>query len=222
MPAQTLDNPPRAAAPPWTCAMTGRPDDPFWELCVRALEGHQPSFTQLHQRLGGGLRNLFFQRSGKAELADDLTQKTWAAFWQALKTGKYDPSRAAVSTFLYAVGAKIWLQHLRSSRRAEKRVSDLVPIAELGGSTPTESLKLAELLQAVRECLAGAGGLSEDERWLVRSVSEGETDRQLAKRLNISPSTANARKRAAFEKVRLYLASRGHRADTSERDDLDE
>jgi DNA-binding CsgD family transcriptional regulator len=42
-------------------------------------------------------------------------------------------------------------------------------------------------------------------------VSEGETDRELARRLKISPSTANARKRAAFQKLRLYLAARGHR-----------
>jgi DNA-directed RNA polymerase specialized sigma24 family protein len=33
----------------------------------------------------------------------------------------------------------------------------------------------------------------------------------LAKRLGVSPSTANARKRAAFEKVRRHLASLGHR-----------
>ena len=188
-----------------------RPEDPFGELCQRALEGDQAAFAQLHTRLAGGIRNLFYQRSGNAELAEDLCQRTWAAFWQALKAGKYDPSRAAVSTFLYAIGTKIWLQHLRTARRAAKRAAEYRPFEDIESLNQADSMDLGELLEAVRDCLAGAGDLTQEERWLVRSVSAGETDRALAKRLGVSPSTANARKRAAFEKVRRYLAARGHR-----------
>ena len=199
-----------------------RPEDPFGELCRAAIEGDQAAFDQLYTRLGGGIRNLFYQRSGSSELAEDLCQRTWAAFWQAIKAGKYDPSRAAVSTFLYAISTKIWLQHLRTSRRAAKRASEFQPIADTSGRNPTEAMDLGELLEVVRECLAGAGDLTQEERWLVRSVSAGETDRALAKRLGVSPSTANARKRAAFDKVRRYLAARGHREMTERSDPEDE
>jgi RNA polymerase sigma factor (sigma-70 family) len=213
MPMQAPETPPPTFA---------RADDPFHTLCNSALDGDQTAFSQLYQRLGGGIRNLFLQRSGRLDIAEDLSQRTWAAFWQALKQGKYDPSRAAVSTFLYAIASKIWLQHLRTAKRSARERAhggdDLAPpIADIAGGNPADAMRLGELLQAVRECLAGAGDLTEEERFLVRSVSGGETDRALAKRLGISPSTANARKRAAFEKVRRYLATRGHRSDFSER-----
>jgi RNA polymerase sigma factor (sigma-70 family) len=190
---------------------TVRPEDPFGELCLAAMDGDQVAFTRLHDRLGGGIRNLFLQRTGQADIAEDLCQRTWSAFWQAIKAGKYDPGRAAVSTFLYAIGTKIWLQHLRTTRRAARRNAEWEPIEDIGGPNPVDAMGSGELLQAVRDCLAGAGDLTEEDRWLVRSVAAGETDRSLAKRLGVSPSTANARKRAAFDKVRRHLAALGHR-----------
>jgi RNA polymerase sigma factor (sigma-70 family) len=196
-----------------------RPSDPFMDLCAAALEGDEGAFAELYRRLGGGIRNMFQQRTGKSDLAEDLAQKTWTAFWQAMKQGKYNPERAAVSTFLYAVSSKIWLQHLRTARRAERRQAQAQPAIQIGSGGPVETLHMAELLQATRACLAGAGDLTDDERWLVRAVAGGESDRALAKRLGVSASTANARKRAAFDKVRRYLATQGHRGemDSSER-----
>jgi RNA polymerase sigma factor (sigma-70 family) len=190
------------------------------DLCAAAAQGDRPAFDAIHRRLSGGVRKLFLDRSaGRADLAEELGQRTWVGVWQSISTGKYDPSRAAISTFVYAVASKVWLQHLRGAKRGVGS-ADALEAAFGAGDDPAEAIHAAELIQAVRQCLAAPvseGGLTEDERWLAQAAATGASDRDLARRLSISPSTANARKRAALEKVRRYLAQRGHRPETPER-----
>ena len=104
---------------PTDAAAAPRRDSSLQHLTTRAAGGDEGAFAALHQRLGGGLFRLFLDRTGgRSELADDFSQKTWVAVWQALIAGKYDPARAAISTFVYAVGYRVWLQHMRSTGRA--------------------------------------------------------------------------------------------------------
>jgi RNA polymerase sigma factor (sigma-70 family) len=184
------------------------------QLAAAAAAGDRASFESLHRRLSGGLRKLFLERSGnKADVADDLIQRTWVGVWQALSTGRYDPARSAISTFVYAVAHKMWLQHLR----ARPGPRDPIP-AEALPTLDEPAAELAEVLDAVRATLRGeSGDLTADERAVLRLCGSGASDRDLAARLSISPSTANARKRAAFDKLRRHLASLGHRPEAAER-----
>jgi RNA polymerase sigma factor (sigma-70 family) len=183
------------------------------------MGGDAAAFEQIHRRLDGGLRRQFVARAGKADVADDLAQRTWMAVWKAFQEGKYHPERAAISTFVYAVGMKVWLQHLRKNRRPVGQLPEALAEASGDDADPALTLRFAELLDAVREGVkAGAAGpLSEEERWIVQEAARGESDRTLAKRLGVAPSTLNVRKRGALEKLRRFLASRGHRPDSGER-----
>ena len=184
------------------------------QLAAAAASGDRASFESLHRRLSGGLRKIFLERSGnRADVADDLIQRTWVGVWQALSSGRYDPTRSAISTFVYAVAHKMWLQHLR----ARPGPRDPIP-AEALPVFDQPAAELSEVLDAIRAALAGtAGDLSIEERAVLRLCGSGASDRDLAARLSISPSTANARKRAAFEKLRRHLASLGHRPEAAER-----
>lgn len=51
------------------------------------------------------------------DAADELAQQTWIVFWKALSEGRYDPSRARLSTYLYAIAANIWLRYMRTATR---------------------------------------------------------------------------------------------------------
>lgn len=201
-------------------AETPRRDSSLQHLTLRAAGGDEGAFAALHQRLGGGLFRLFMERTGgRSELADDFSQKTWVAVWQALIAGKYDPGRAAISTFIYAVGYRVWLQHMRTTGRANAHIAAAAAgMGTLAASAdPANESKLAEMIESVRGCLrAGdhACGLSDEERWILRSASTGVTDRELAQRLGIAASTANARKQAAYDKLRRYLEKQGYRADS--------
>jgi RNA polymerase sigma factor (sigma-70 family) len=186
------------------------------------MGGDEGAFQQIHQRLDAGLKRQFLERAGgRADLADDLSQRTWIAVWRAFQGGKYHPERAAISTFVYAVGVKIWLQHLRANRRPIGQLPATLADAAGEDADPSLVLKLAELLDSLREGLkpGNAGPLSEEERWIVQEAARGESDRTLAKRLGVAPSTLNVRKRGALDKLRRFLSSRGHRAETGERDD---
>lgn len=166
---------------------------------------------------------MFAQRApGREELADDLSQRTWLAVWQALRDGKYDPGKSAITTFIYAVGYKVWLQHLRQLGRDHEHAADAEALEAMGprtGDDAASAAGLSEVLDALRQCLHGgeaAGGLTAEERHIVTEASSGVGDRELAKRLGVAPSTLNVRKQAALAKIRRFLAQRGHRTDSAE------
>lgn len=199
--------------------------DTLGELAHRASLGDRDAFDQIHARLAGGVRQLFLKRLGaRADLADDLAQRAFLAAWTAISSGRYDPTRSAASTFIYAISLKIWLQHLRAEGRRSRREGpdEAALAAAAGGDEVDQGPAMAELLQVVRDSLSGAHeDLTSQERQILRCVAEGDSDRALAKRLGLAPSTANAKKNAAFEKLRRILGARGFRADSGEQTDSD-
>ncbi len=188
------------------------------DLARDAAKGNRGAVDALHRRLDPGLRRLFLGRTGgREELAEDLCQRSWATCWKAVAGGKYDPARAAFSTYLYAIASRIWLEHLRRSGRARELAEVTEYEADLLTEDPAAEARLAEVIHLVRECLRGeGGGLSEDDRWILREVGAGASDRDLARRLGVAPSTMNARKRQALDRLRRFLAMRGHRGESGE------
>ena len=124
------------------------------------------------------------------------------------RSGRYDPDRAAITTFVYAVGNNAWLTHLRRSTRDQARPTAETPVATGGrGEAAVDAMGEAEQIDAVRACLCdpAAAGLTEQERTIVRCIAAGESDRGLARRLGISCSTVNVRKHAGLVKIRQHL-----------------
>lgn len=190
------------------------------DLAKAAGAGDRTAFEAIHRRLSGGLYRQFLERvNGRRDLADDLSQRTWLGVWQSLQLGRYDPAKSAMTTFVYAVGYKIWLQHLRSASRGEYGESAMAGLVD-SAPNPENEATLAELLEDVRSCLKegdDGGVLTADERGLVRASAQGASDRELARQMNVAVSTLNARKQAALEKLRRFLAQKGHRTKEGER-----
>ena len=187
------------------------------DLANRALKGDEWAFERIYQRLGNGLERFLSKRLGGAtEHMEELAQRTWVEVWRAMQTGRYDPDRSALTTYVYAVGHKVWLQYYRHSRNAPVASGQ---VEEMSGALLEEvvdvsdSLGLAELLDALRQCLSESGkasALTEEERQVAVALSEGETERTLAARLGIAASTVHARKTSAFAKLRRCLAQKGY------------
>jgi RNA polymerase sigma factor (sigma-70 family) len=196
-------------------------------LAERALAGDEPAFEELYRRLDGGLQRFLSRRGGTTgELVEELAQRTWVAVWGALHAGRYDPRRSAFSTFLYAVGYKVWLQHRRQARTGPQPLDDVEGL--LDGllhdlNDPADALDLGELLDAVRACIAShatAGALTADERAVLQGVTAGESERALAARLGVAASTINARKASIYGKLRECLARKGFGPPAGERGGL--
>ncbi|MEE8141996.1 MAG: RNA polymerase sigma factor [Planctomycetota bacterium] len=183
-------------------------------LAQRAQEGADVAFEELHHRLGGGLKKFLFQRTGAPEdVIEELAQRTWVEAWRALSARKYDPSRAAFSTFLYGIGYKLLLRHRTGIERSARvfcslEESRFPALAEQ--ADPGELLDFCALLEALRSCLDES--LDDEERQVVERCTSGATERSLAMFLQVAASTVHARKKAAYEKLRRCLAQKGFRS----------
>ena len=193
-------------------------------LALRAMDGDEDAFEELHRRLGGGLRGFFQKRVGSDnDLIEELSQSTWVEVWRTLNGRRFDPDRARITTFIYAIGYKMVLRHARAARRnrASGPLDDCDALVEtwLRG-LPEDALHGSELIDAVRDCLHRTDtpfSLTYEEREAVIGAARDETERALAKRLGVAASTVNARKKAAYAKLRQCLTRKGFTADTAER-----
>lgn len=187
------------------------------EACARR---ERPAMDAVHARFAPGLRALFLRRVGErnADTADELCQRTWMMTWEAIQAGKYDPTRAAISTFLYAVANNAWLRYLRSKGRAalNGHAADLEELehtigARAGVADALEPLAHAEELHAMRAALAGRGSetLTPEELAVITGSARGETDRALAASLGFAASTINGKKQSALAKLRRIMAALG-------------
>lgn len=153
---------------------------------------------KLHARLAPGLLR-HFQRKGLAlSDAEELAQQTWILFWESLVARRYDPDRARLSTYLYALAHTI---HLRSHRGKQ---ATLGAPAESIADGARDPLELAVELDNLHHYLAGPE-ITPEERATLRAIAAGRTDRELAADQGISPSTAHQRKKTALARLRALL-----------------
>jgi len=183
------------------------------------------ALDEAHARFGPGLQQFFqarlanFRGHASHDLAsvDDLCQQTWAECWKSVRDGRYDPARAALSTFLYAVASNMWLRHRRKSMNSREMMTDSEQVAQsfLGTEPdPARTVGFSELIEAVLSRVSGRqGDLSAGDRAVLVALSRGASDRELAVQLNVAPSTAHARRVAALSKLREALTELGYRAD---------
>lgn len=187
------------------------------ELAARALDGDRTAFDQAVHRLSPGLERLIGKRvNHDLNLTHELCQQAWAEVWAAMVHKRYDAGKAALSTFAYAVAHKVWLRHLRAAGRG---IPAEWASLESSFEPSLESLDDAAHIERIRDCLRGVGGnLTEDDRWILRQAAAGMSDRDLAARLGIAPSSANARKQAALSKLRAWLTKSHSDGDSGERE----
>lgn len=191
------------------------------DLSRAALAGHESALAQLHARLTPGLVRHFTRKLGPgagpaSDEADELAQRTWIALWEAIRDRKYDPSKARLTTFLYAVSHVVWMRHRRDRQRlSPDSGARFEPESDLAASPPSATF-LAGELERVRQVLSGSTstGLTEADRQVLRGIADGRTDRELAEQMGLSASTAHGRKKAALAKLSQVLREREIGEDT--------
>lgn len=184
---------------------------------VAVARGDHDAFQQRHARYAPGIRRYFLRRTAtNAEQADELCQQTWTELWRIVEDRRYDPTRATFSTLAYAVAGHVWLRHCRapSGRSESGEPPEGQDARDLAGA-----LQHAELLEALRACLDRQGkpnALEPIELHVVVESAAGQTERELARRLGLSPSSVHARKIAAHNKLRRCLEAKGFGGETIE------
>ncbi|MCG3126815.1 MAG: hypothetical protein CHACPFDD_01670 [Phycisphaerae bacterium] len=197
------------------------PDNSLVSLARRCASGDQEAFRALHDRLHPGLVRVLLRRThGQHDVADEIAQQTWVAVWDALCKGRYDADRSSISTFVYAISYKLWLQAARRAGRRPAIAPGEHEALSSDDADPRGALPLAELIEAARDCLQSSDSplaLTDRERGLITQIAAGVPERTIARELGVAASTVNAWKRAAFAKLRRCLAAKGFRGDIFER-----
>ena len=163
------------------------------ELVGRMRAGDKAALSVLYERYNKLVYSLAIKMLGRPSEAEDLTQEVFLTFW---KQEKFDPNRAALSTYLCVVVRSRALNKLKShssrQRTLEKLQSARSP--ELSELTPIERASSLEKEETLRHALAQLP--EKNRRVLEMNYYQGLSHTEISRQLEIPLGTVktNARK----------------------------
>ena len=138
---------------PITCQMaaTGTRGAPPPDVLRRAIDGDRDAFSWLYREYHQVVFRFARAMLGTQESAEDVTQEVFMALIAEL--GRYDPARAAFTTYLYGIVRNLTRERLRrESRFLSLDGLTTMPEPVVEGS-PLERLEEVELAACVRRAL---------------------------------------------------------------------
>ena len=125
------------------------------ELLRLMLTGDEEAFTVLYRRRQGGIYRFALQMSGSKSIAEDVTQEV---FLFLMRDGRvFDPSKGAVSAFLFGVARNYVLRRLRTEHLlaplGDDSDDDAVFSQPSADMCPLEDLTRAETIESVRKAV---------------------------------------------------------------------
>jgi RNA polymerase sigma-70 factor (ECF subfamily) len=94
--------------------MRASPEQSDENLLRLSLEGDESAFTTLYRRRQAALYRFALQMCGSESVAEDVTQEVFMALLR--EAHRFDPSRGALSSFLYGVARNQVLRRLEKER----------------------------------------------------------------------------------------------------------
>lgn len=168
---------------------------------VRAVAARdRAAFVALFERFAGRIK-AYAMRAGVGEAdADEIAQDVMVSVWR--HAADFDPARAAVSTWIFAIARNRRIDHHRRGARPAPDPED--PLFQ----PDTEPDGLAALTAAEREARlqAALGALPEEQRRvLVASFWRGLSHGQIAAEEGLPLGTVKSRIRLAFRHLHTLL-----------------
>lgn len=169
-----------------------KPIDIDLRLVARVVEGDRHAFRFLVERWSPMVFSLTQRMTGDAGIAEELAQETFLRAFERLR--EFD-GRSKFSTWLYAVGRNLCLDHLKRVRPAEVAMDDAD--ATDGAAGPEECATLAEVRRDLQARLAALPPLQR-EAFLLREV-EGLEYEEIAARCETTVGNVKVRVHRARE-----------------------
>jgi RNA polymerase sigma-70 factor, ECF subfamily len=169
---------------------------------IRLLRGgEQQALGILYDRYGGLVYTVAFRILNQADEAEDLAQDVFLTFW---KQERFDPSRAALSTYLGVMTRSRALNKLQS-RSSRQRMNDRLQqnAVEFSAPTPLEQASSAEQQETVRQALTQ---LSDNQRKVLElNYYKGLSQSEVAQQLGLPLGTVKTHARQGLIKLRQIL-----------------
>lgn len=171
-------------------------------LLLRVRERDHEAVAELYRRYSGPLYSLAFQVTGADRYAQEVVQETFLAIWR--DAARFDPSRGAVSSWLFALTRHKAIDLVRKEADVRRRQA---PEMELERHQADDDVDRAAWLNIRRvRVLEAMAQLSEAQRTCVEmAFLQGLTHVEVAEELGIPLGTAKTRIRSGLLRLRELL-----------------
>jgi RNA polymerase sigma-70 factor, ECF subfamily len=181
-------------------AMAAEEPEPAQLIIAIAQRRDRTAFASLFGLYAPRIKAMLMRMGEGAEVAEDIAQETLLTIWR--KAEQYDPARASVSAWVYAIARNLRIDRLRRAQRAT--AVTLYETAEIGEAEgPDGSLDAAERDRRVRMAMQE---LPEAQATVVKlSFFEGRAHGDIAECLKLPLGTVKSRLRLAMSRLRNLL-----------------
>lgn len=176
------------------------------ELLAEAAAGSENAFSRLHARLGRALYSTAMRILHDSEDAAEVLQETFLYAWS--RADSYDPSRAAVSTWLALILRSRCIDRLRRrqyQRKTQSSIEQEKPLSHCGpaGFDRVVSQQRNQCLSQAMERLPAA-----QKQVLELAYYRGLTQREIAAQVGVPLGTVKTRSVLAMNKLHQDLTGR--------------
>lgn len=170
------------------------------DLMAGVAGSDRTAFVALFERYAGRLKAFLMRSGANAADAEEIVQDVMVSVWR--RAASFDPERAAVSTWIYAIARNRRIDGLR--RAGRQRLDPFDPTLQ----PEPEPDGLDRVARAEREVLLreGLAGLAPEQRAvLVCAFYDGLSHPEIAVALGLPLGTVKSRIRLAFQHLRGAL-----------------
>lgn len=171
------------------------------ELIQSLRAGRQEALTIIYDRYSSLVYTVALKFLKQTAEAEDLTQEIFFNFW---RQDKFDPNRAALSTYLCIMTRSRALNRLASHssrQRSLQRLRHALP--DRTTVTPLEKASLADQQSTIRQALSQLS--SQHRQILEMNFYQGISHAEIARQLNIPLGTVKTRARKGLMQLRQHL-----------------
>lgn len=184
-----------AASPPDTAAAASDAD-----LILAVARRDRAAFVALFERFAGRVKGYAIRAGAVAADADEIAQDVMVSVWR--NAGDFDPSRAAASTWIFAIARNRRIDAFRRQQRPTPDPND--PLFQPGPEPDGyDILSAAERDRRLREALASLA--PEQRQVLVAAFYDGLSHGEIAARSGLPLGTVKSRIRLAFRHLHGIL-----------------
>jgi RNA polymerase sigma factor (sigma-70 family) len=182
-----------------TAPANGIADDCKALLVAVAERRDHSAFARLFDRFATRIETYLRRLGAERALAEDLTQEVMLVIWQ--QAWRYDPTRAAASTWIFTIARNRLIDALRRQRSEQKPDGDAIEV--LAGDDTEQSFYLTQLQRYLRHAVTLLP--SEQNQLIEQGYFRDKTQATLADELDLPLGTVKSRQRLALGRLRRHL-----------------
>ncbi|MDA0239300.1 MAG: sigma-70 family RNA polymerase sigma factor [Proteobacteria bacterium] len=168
-------------------------------IAAIAKRGDKACFAELFGHYAPRVKSYLMRKGASPDIAEELAQEAMLTVWR--KAGQFDPSKAAVSTWIFTVARNLSIDRFRKERRPEMDPDD--PTLEPDTISADQSVENSQRQVIIQEALTT---LPEEQSLIVRmAFFADKSHSEIAEELDIPLGTVKSRIRLALGRMRQQV-----------------